>query len=98
MSTVNVSELKNRLSHYLRLVRSGETVIVRDRERVIARIEPAGGQAAARTDDSGWLDELERRGTIRRAVAKLPRGWLAGRPALAADLVTAVIDERDDGR
>lgn len=98
MSIVNVSELKNRLSHYLRLVREGETVIVRDRERVIARIQPAGAHSATRTDDSDWLDELERRGTIRRADGKIARGWLAARPKLAANMVTALLEERDDDR
>ena len=98
MSTVKVSELKNHLSHYLRQVRRGESVLICDRDRVIARIEPAGGSVSAGSDDAHWLDELERRGTVRRATGKLPRGWLAGRPKLKADLVAALLDEREDGR
>ncbi|MBM4266806.1 MAG: hypothetical protein FJ144_09365 [Deltaproteobacteria bacterium] len=98
MSSVNVSELKNRLSHYLRLVRRGETVLVRDRDRVIARIEPAGGHAAPQAGDDDWLDELERRGTIRRAGVGIPKRWLADRPKVQADLVAAVLDEREEGR
>jgi antitoxin (DNA-binding transcriptional repressor) of toxin-antitoxin stability system len=98
MSTVNVSELKNRLSHYLRLVRRGETVIVRDRDRVIARIEPAGGAATVGSGDGPWLDELERRGTIRRGSGSLPGQWLAKRPEVGADVVTALLEEREDGR
>ena len=50
MKAVNVAELKNRLSHYLRIVRGGEPILVRDRDRVIARLEPAGGQEAAADD------------------------------------------------
>jgi antitoxin (DNA-binding transcriptional repressor) of toxin-antitoxin stability system len=98
MSTVKVSELKNRLSHYLRRVRQGESVLVCDRDRVIARIEPAGGTLATAPDEAHWLDELERRGTVRRAAGKLPRGWLAARPKLAADVVAALLDEREDER
>lgn len=41
MKTVSISELRNRLSYYLRLVRRGEALLVSDRDRVIARIEPA---------------------------------------------------------
>jgi antitoxin (DNA-binding transcriptional repressor) of toxin-antitoxin stability system len=76
MSTVNVSELKHRLSHYLRLVRGGEAVIVRDRERVVARIEPAGGHAAARADDGVWPDEFERRVALVRFRPAAPAGAL----------------------
>ncbi len=93
-----ISELKNRLSHYLSRVRRGESILVLDRDRVIARIDPAGGPARAETTDSHWLDDLERRGVVRRASAPLPRDWIATRPALKADVVRAVLDERRDGR
>ena len=45
MRSVNIAELKNSLSAYLRLVRDGEEVVIRDRNRAIARIVPieAGG-------------------------------------------------------
>src|SRR5262249_51350 len=38
---VNIADLKNNLSHYLRYVRDGNEIVVRDRDRVIARITPA---------------------------------------------------------
>jgi len=46
---VGTKELKNRLSHFLRKVRAGESVHVTDRGRVIAeirRVEAAGGPEA----------------------------------------------------
>ena len=96
---VKVSELKNRLSHYLRQVRQGESLLVCDRDHVIARIEPAGGASlTGGTDDTRWLAELERRGTVRRATASLPRGWLARRRKLRGNLVEALLAEREDGR
>ena len=95
---MKVSELKNHLSHYLRKVRRGESVLVCDRDRVIARIEPAGGSIASEADGSHWLDDLERRGIVRRAAGKLPKTWLAGRPKLKADVVAALLDEREDDR
>jgi len=94
---IKISELKNRLSHYLGLVRRGEAVLVSDRDEVIARIEPAGGRD--RSDDSAeWLASLERRGILRRASRRLPRDWIARAPEVKADLVDAVIRERAEGR
>ncbi len=89
--------MKNRLSHYLRRVRGGATLLVCDRDRVIARLEPADdGDTVA--DDAAWIADLERRGTLRRATTTLPRTWLARRPKVRADVVRALLDERDDGR
>lgn len=42
MKTVGVRELKNRLSEYIRQVRSGEGVLVTDRGEVVAEISPPG--------------------------------------------------------
>ncbi|MDQ3517789.1 MAG: type II toxin-antitoxin system prevent-host-death family antitoxin [Gemmatimonadota bacterium] len=39
MKKARISELKNRLSHYLRLVRQGHSVLIHDRDRAIVRIE-----------------------------------------------------------
>ena len=41
---VNLHELKARLSHYTRLVKSGETVIVCERNVPIAELRPLQGQ------------------------------------------------------
>jgi len=40
MKTVNIGTLKNQLSAYLRYVRDGEEIIVRDRDVAVARISP----------------------------------------------------------
>jgi len=93
---VKISELKNRLSHYLRLVQRGQAVLVCDRDRVVARIEPAGG--SQRGDDAQWLAQLERRGVIRRGVEKLPADWLKHRPRVEADVVRSLLEEREAGR
>jgi len=42
MKTVGVRELKNRLSEYIRQVRSGESVLVTDRGEVVAELTPPG--------------------------------------------------------
>jgi antitoxin (DNA-binding transcriptional repressor) of toxin-antitoxin stability system len=98
MKSVNVAELKNRLSYYLRLVRRGEPVLVRDRDRVIARIEPAGDRDAAVGDDAERLSALEERGILRRARAPFSREILAGRPRVRRDVVAALLEEREETR
>lgn len=59
-----ISQTKNGLSALLDLVRHGETILITDRNRPIARIVPVSGE----TDDDGdgRLSRLERAGIIRR--------------------------------
>jgi len=97
MKTVRIAELKNRLSYYLRRVQRGESILVCDRDRVIARIERVEPHAAVPESDREWLDRLERRGVVRRGTGKLTGEWLAGRPVVGADVVGAVLRERDEG-
>src|SRR6266542_1672841 len=46
MKAVDVKQLKARLSEYLRLVRTGETVLITDRDEVVAELRPARRQSA----------------------------------------------------
>ena len=41
-TTVSIRELKSRLSHYLRQVKGGTTLLITERGRPIGRIVPAG--------------------------------------------------------
>ena len=97
MKTVKIAELRNRLSYYLRRVQRGETILVSNRDRIIARIERVESHPPGSEQDREWLDRLERRGVIRRGTGKLPREWLNRRPAVAADVVRALLKDRDDG-
>lgn len=94
--TVNVSELKSRLSHYLRVVRRGEVVFVRDRDRIVARLEVAGPASVG--PESERLDRLEQAGVLRRSRRRLDPDLLQRRVRARADVVGAVLAERDDGR
>jgi antitoxin (DNA-binding transcriptional repressor) of toxin-antitoxin stability system len=97
-TTVKIAELKNRLSHYLRRVQGGESILVCDRDRVIARIERVDRLASIPSSDAEWLGRLERRGVLRRGTGKLPARWLARRPRVGVDVVTALLAERAEGR
>ena len=98
MKAVNVAELKNRLSHYLRMVRRGQPILVRDRDRVIARIDPAGGHPSEQGDEADRLADLEGRGIIRRGQGPLLGKLLKRRARVKADIVGALLRERDESR
>jgi antitoxin (DNA-binding transcriptional repressor) of toxin-antitoxin stability system len=63
MRSVGLKVLKNRLSEYVRLAAQGETVLVTDRDRVVAEIvppRPLGGRVisdpfVAKGVREGWL-------------------------------------------
>lgn len=90
-----MSELKNRLSEYLKKVRAGETVLVLDRNRPVARIERVGA-------DSPYDDRakrLESAGIVRRGSRRMPLAMLRERaPDAGRSVVQALIDERVEGR
>ena len=98
MKAVKIAELKNRLSYYLRRVQRGESILVCDRERVIARIDRVDAHAPVSEPAREWSERLERRGVIRRGTGKLPRQWHARRPVVGADVVATLLRERDEGR
>ncbi len=63
MRSVGIKVLNNRLSEYVRLAASGETVLVTDRDRVVAEIGPPretrspilGDALLAESVRKGWL-------------------------------------------
>jgi antitoxin (DNA-binding transcriptional repressor) of toxin-antitoxin stability system len=68
MKTVGIKQLKARLSEYLRVVRSGEIVLVTDRDEVVAELRPVTPRPAPREGIEDVLQGLAERGEIARAV------------------------------
>ncbi|HET6757243.1 MAG TPA: hypothetical protein VFH21_06490 [Burkholderiales bacterium] len=63
MRSVGLKVLKNKLSEYVRLAASGETVLVTDRDRVVAElVPPKGGRSPLLADAA--LAEAVRKGWI----------------------------------
>jgi antitoxin (DNA-binding transcriptional repressor) of toxin-antitoxin stability system len=92
--SVGVKQLKTRLSEYLRLVRSGEIVLVTDRDEVVAELRPARRQFAAADSLDELLDSLAERGELTRA--SLPKRrwkWSARGLGLAAGSAITILDE-----
>jgi antitoxin (DNA-binding transcriptional repressor) of toxin-antitoxin stability system len=74
MKSVGIKQLKSRLSEYLRLVRAGETVLVTDRDEVVAELRPTHKQLGRPDSLNETLDALAQRGEVTRA--SLPkRRW-----------------------
>ena len=71
MRSVGIKVLKNKLSEYVRLAASGETVLVTDRDRVVAELVPPRAGRAPRVANARW-DELIRQGIVRPA--RIPPG------------------------
>lgn len=92
MKKAMISELKNRLSYYLRLVRRGHPVLVYDRGRLIARIDPVGAASIGADGEAG------QGGHLRPPRTALPVGWAEGRVRTGADVVGALLAERETGR
>jgi prevent-host-death family protein len=100
MITANISKTKNELSRYLDAVRGGETVVILDRNRPIAQIQPLSPETGA---GSARLSKLEAGGLITRPKSG-NRAWLKdlqvthGDAADAVGSVDALIEERESGR
>jgi antitoxin (DNA-binding transcriptional repressor) of toxin-antitoxin stability system len=70
MRAVGLKMLKNKLSEYVRLVQGGETILVTDRDRVVAElVPPQAGRSPAVAD--AVLAELVRQGWFSPAARPL---------------------------
>ena len=56
MRSVGLKTLKNKLSEYVRLAAGGETVLVTDRDRVVAEIGPPSPTRSSMLSDALLLD------------------------------------------
>ncbi len=94
MIRVSITELKNRLSHYLRLVRRGETIEILDRSQPVARVSRVSTEGAA----TGALDQLIARGLVKAPTEAPDADFFSERPLVPCDgdAIQAVIDERGD--
>lgn len=94
MKSVNIAELKNRLSVYLNDVKAGEEILVRDRNQPVARIVPL---ARSRDEDEELL-ALASQGKLRLGEGVLDESfWKMPAPRVSAVALRRAVDqERDD--
>ncbi len=97
MKRATLTDTKNNLSALVDQVQHGETILILDRGRPVARLESVVG---AEDDPEGRLARLERQGLLRRATAPLPRELVVAKApqAVGASALEALLADRRDGR
>ena len=94
MKQVTVTELKNKLSQYLRLVKRGETLEVLKHSIPIARIQ---GIDHATSSDDALLELMVREGIVTRPRRKPTKAWLKLPPVpCSGDAVRIVAEQRGE--
>jgi prevent-host-death family protein len=98
MKKASITEAKNNLSALIDGLKSGSPVLIVDRGRPVARLEPV--TTGRDTDDGGRLARLMRDGVVRPGGGPVSKALLAEqppRPKRGASAVRAVIEERKEG-
>src|SRR5947208_15400125 len=77
MKKASITEAKNNLSALIDSVKGGSPVLIVDRGRPVARLEPVSG---GRPDDDSRLARLVREGIVRPARRSTPKELFATKP------------------
>jgi len=105
MLRVTISEMRNRLSHYLRLVKGGEEIEIVDRDTPIARVTQISHREGS-AGESAWVKEMEKLGIIQPPSKRDPLSTellsLCSLPSLKkrarGSVLEALLEERKTGR
>jgi len=99
MKTVSITEAKNRLSALIDGLKAGSPVLIVDRGRPVARLEPV--TSAGEGAENGRLSRLVREGIVRPGRVPPSRSLFTSRPPRpkgGASVVAALLEERRRGR
>lgn len=96
MKTASISATKNHLSALIEQVRHGETILITDHDRPVARLIPVGAENGRPGSDE--LGLLERKGILRRGHGEACRLASPPVPAKRASAVQALLEERESAR
>ncbi len=99
MKKASITEAKNNLSSLIDGLKGGSPVLIVDRGRPVARLEPVAGRS--RPADDGRLARLVRAGVVRPAGAAPPKSLFSSEPPRAragASAVRVLLEERRTGR
>ncbi|TVR49023.1 MAG: type II toxin-antitoxin system prevent-host-death family antitoxin [Puniceicoccaceae bacterium] len=96
MKTASIATAKNQLSHLLQQVRRGETILITDRNRPVAQLQPV-------PNDASSLKEVQAAGLLAPPTGKSldVKAFLAQprpRPAAKGSLTSAVLQDREENR
>ncbi len=95
MKKASISQVKSKLSAYLKDVQRGETVLIFDRDKPVARLEPVSRKDIP---DEERIKELVRLGIVTAPRGKLDVKAFISMPGLppGVDAVRAVLEEREE--
>lgn len=99
MKKASITEAKNNLSALIDGLKGGSPVLIVDRGRPVARLEPVAGRS--RSGDEGRLARLVRAGVVRPAGAAPPKSLFSSEPPRAsagASVVRVLLEDRRSGR
>lgn len=99
MKKASITEAKNNLSALINGLKGGSPVLIVDRGRPVARLEPV--VPGSEGEDDGRLSRLLRDGIVRPRRAMPPQALFSSQPPRAhagASVVDALITERREGR
>lgn len=102
MIRANITEIKNRLSHYLRLVQGGEQIEIIDRKTPLARLVGIVGPDD-NTKVASWVERVKDLGIVKPPEKDKARSGFEMQPVTltrgeSAGVLNALLEERDDGR
>lgn len=99
MKSVGIKQLKARLSEYVRLASRGETILVSDRDEVVAELGPVREQPPKPDSLDALLDRLARGGQITRAARSgSGRPWAPKPLGLPPESVDRLLDDLREDR
>ena len=96
MKTPSISQTKNQLSALIVQVRQGESIVITDHDRPVAKLVPV--QAEKGEEAAGALAQLERKGIIRRGNGTTHRLAPPLKARGGASALAALIEDRELGR
>jgi prevent-host-death family protein len=98
MITVGVRNLRNSLSKYINLVKTGETVLITDHNRIVAEIVPAYSGEEKESFFRSYLDEQALAGKMIKATMNTKIDSDGVDEAVDSDLITDIYNESRDER
>lgn len=99
MKTSTITNAKNKLSALIDIVRHGDSVLIMDRGRPVARLEPAASPGKNEMD--GRIQRLERHGMLRapdKAMDLHSLSAIVSKPKEGGDILKALLADREEGR
>lgn len=101
MRTVNIAELKNRLSTYITYAKAGEEIVIRDRNRPVARLVPFAADDVSEENlalVAAGVMRLPEKPFDEEAFWAMPIGQMTGEYAGGNAATQALLDDRDESR